>query len=156
LWKNEGDGLKSKEGKSMISFRGDAHKIFLRTKRTVQKGQSLRNLKEFKEIEEIKGLYQSLDSDILKLIHYRMIKEKNGSGIIPVFVTSIPWLLFLFSKQLSQFLFTEGHWLWAIFGFVYLLVLTISVILHFREKAWAAFHMEIIQDILDERTKKAQ
>jgi hypothetical protein len=152
LWKNEGDELK-KGGRAVISLRGDAHKIFLRTKKAVQKGQSIRNLKEFREIEDIKELYQSLDSDSLKLIHYRMIKEKNGSGIIPVFVTSIPWLLFLFSKQLSQFLFKEGHWLWAIFGFVYLLVLIISVILHFREKAWAAFHMEIIQDILAERKK---
>jgi hypothetical protein len=25
------------------------------------------------------------------------------------------------------------------------------VLIHFREKAWAAFHMEIIQDILKDR-----
>jgi hypothetical protein len=33
------------------------------------------------------------------------------------------------------------------------MILTLSVILHFREKAWAAFHMEIIQDILKERNQ---
>jgi hypothetical protein len=135
----------------MFSLRGDAHKIFLKIKLTLNKGHTIKNIKEFIEIEEIQKVYQSLDSSTLKLIYYRMIKEKNGSGIIPIFVSSVPWLLFLFSKQLSQFLFKEGRLLWAVFGFVYLFILTISVILHFREKAWAAFHMEIIDDILKER-----
>jgi hypothetical protein len=135
----------------MFSLRGDAHKIFLKIKLTLNKGHTIKSIKEFKEIEEIQTFYLSIDSRTLKLIYYRMIKEKNGSGIIPIFVSSVPWLLFLFSKQLSQFLFNEGRWLWAVFGSVYLFILTISVILHFREKAWAAFHMEIIEDILEER-----
>ncbi|MDX5476804.1 MAG: hypothetical protein LPK00_14820, partial [Bacillaceae bacterium] len=74
------------------------------------------------------------------------------SGIIPIFVTAVPWFLFLFSKQLQHILFEEGssHWL-IIFVIVYFVTLTLSVVLHFREKAWAAFHLEIIQDILEER-----
>ncbi|WP_309867158.1 hypothetical protein [Bacillus sp. SLBN-46] len=111
-------------------------------------------MKELKEIESIQNLYYSLDSEQLQLIYYRMIKEKNGSGIIPIFVSSVPWLLFLFSKPLIDFLFKDGSILWALFGSVYLLILTLSVILHFREKAWAAFHMEIIQDILKERKQR--
>lgn len=135
----------------MFSLRGDAHKIFLQLKRTVQNGESIKNLKEFIELEEIQKLYQLLDSPTLKLIYYRMIKEKNGSGIIPIFVSSVPWLFFLFSEPLMKFLFKEGRFLWIFFGVFYLLLLALSVILHFREKAWAAFHMEIIQDILKKR-----
>ncbi|MEO2077048.1 MAG: hypothetical protein ABGX20_16900 [Bacillus sp. (in: firmicutes)] len=111
-------------------------------------------MKEIKEIESIQKFYSSLDSEKLQQIYYRMIKEKNGSGIIPIFVSSVPWLLFLFSKPLMDFLFKEGSMLWALFGCGYLLILIGSVILHFREKAWAAFHMEIIQDILKERNQR--
>ncbi|MEH7436939.1 hypothetical protein V7182_05540 [Neobacillus drentensis] len=102
-------------------------------------------MKELKEIESIQKFYSSLDSEQLQLIYYRMIKEKNGSGIIPIFVSSFPWLLFLFSKPLMDFLFKDGSMLWALFGFGYLLILIGSVILHFREKAWASFHLEIIR-----------
>lgn len=80
-----------------------------------------------------------------------MIKEKQGSGIIPIFVTSIPWFFFLFSKQLQEFLFKEGSLLFLLFGIFYMLTLTISVVVHFREKAWAALHIEMIQDIVGER-----
>jgi hypothetical protein len=135
----------------LFSLKGDAHKVFLRLKKTVDKGDQVRNSKEFKEIEEIQTVYKSLDSSTLQLIHYRMIKEYNGSGIIPILVSSAPWLLLLFSKQLSTFLFKEGKWLWAGFCILYILALFFSVMIHFREKAWAAFHMEIIQDILKER-----
>lgn len=135
----------------MFSLKGDAHKVFLRLKRTLRNGDTIKEMQEYKEIEEIQTLYRSLDSSTLQLIHYRMIKEYNGSGIIPILVSSAPWLLLLFSKQLSTFLFKNGNWLWAGFCIVYLFGLAISVIIHFREKAWAAFHMEIIQDILKER-----
>ena len=135
----------------MFSTKGDAHKVFLRLKRTFHNGDSIKDMKEYKEIEEIQSLYRSLDSNTLQLIHYRMIKEYNGSGIIPILVSSAPWLLLLFSKQLSTYLFHEGKWLWAVFSIVYIIALAASVIIHFREKAWAAFHMEIIQDILKER-----
>ena len=135
----------------MFSTKGDAHKVFLRLKRTFHNGDSIKDMKEYKEIEEIQSLYRSLDSNTLQLIHYRMIKEYNGSGMIPILVSSAPWLLLLFSKQLSTYLFHEGKWLWAVFSIVYIIALAASVIIHFREKAWAAFHMEIIQDILKER-----
>lgn len=137
----------------MFSTKGDAHKVFLRLKKTIHNGDIINDMKEYQEIEEIQTLYLSLDSNTLKLIHYRMIKEYNGSGIIPILISSAPWLLLLFSKQLSQYLFKDGSWLWAGFCIVYLLGLGISVIIHFREKAWASFHMEIIQDILKERKK---
>lgn len=140
----------------MLSFRGDAHKIYLQLKKAIHNGESLKNMKELKEIESIQKFYSSLDSEQLQLIYYRMIKEKNGSGIIPIFVSSVPWLLFLFSKPLMDFLFKDGSMLWALFGFGYLLILIGSVILHFREKAWASFHMEIIQDILKERNPRDQ
>lgn len=135
----------------MFSTKGDAHKVFLRLKRTFHNGDSIKDMKEYKEIEEIQSLYRSLDSNTLQLIHYRMIKEYNGSGMIPILVSSAPWLLLLFSKQLSTYLFHEGKWLWIGFSIVYIIALAASVIIHFREKAWAAFHMEIIQDILKER-----
>lgn len=132
----------------MFSLRGDAHKIYLQLKQS-----GVKQAKFLTEIKEIKDFYESIDSDILTLIYYRMIKERNASGIIPLFVSSIPWLLFLFATQLQKFLFQDGSKLWAIFGFVYLLILIASVLLHFREKAWAAFHLAIIEDILKEREK---
>ncbi|MGV3466357.1 MAG: hypothetical protein ACO1OT_13820 [Heyndrickxia sp.] len=130
----------------MFSLRGDAHKIYLQLK---QNGVS--KAKFLNEVKEVKDFYKSIDSDTLTLIYYRMIKERNASGIIPLFVSSIPWLLFLFATQLQKFLFQDGSKLWAIFGLLYLLILVISVLLHFREKAWAAFHMAIIEDILKDR-----
>jgi hypothetical protein len=135
----------------MFSTKGDAHKVYLRLRSTVQNGAAIKDMKEYQEIEEIQTLYKSLDSKTLQLIHYRMIKEYNGSGMIPILVSSAPWLLLLFSKQLSAYLFHEGKWLWAGFSIIYIIALAASVIIHFREKAWAAFHMEIIQDILKER-----
>jgi hypothetical protein len=138
----------------MFSLRGDAHKIYLQLKKASSNGQSFKQMKELIEVEKIQAFYQSIDSDTLKIIYYRMIKEKNGSGIIPVFVTSVPWFLFLFSNQLQQLLFKEGSKLWVVFGIVYMLILTTTVVLHFREKAWAAFHIKIIQDTLNERKRQ--
>lgn len=133
----------------MISFRGDAHKIYLHLKNASNKGQSYKQMADLVEIEEIKQFYHSIDSSTLKLIFYRMIKEKNGSGIVPVFVSSIPWFLFMFSNKLQEFLFQDGRFIWLIiFALVYFSILISSVILHFRERAWAAVHIEIIQDIL--------
>ncbi|MEH7547527.1 hypothetical protein V7306_17190, partial [Neobacillus vireti] len=68
--------------------------------------------------------------------------------------SSAPWLFFLFSKQLQEFLFKEGSFLWVIFVFAYITILTVSVILHFHEKSWASVHIEIIQEILNERKQK--
>jgi hypothetical protein len=137
----------------MFSLRGDAHKIYLRLKKTLNKDRAFKNIKELTEIEEIQDLYRSIDSKTLEKIYYRMIKEKNGSGTIPIFVSSIPWLLLLFSKQLHQFLFNEGSLLWVVFVLAYISILTVSVVMHFHEKSWAAVHLEIIQDILEERKK---
>ncbi|MEN2767643.1 hypothetical protein [Ornithinibacillus xuwenensis] len=131
----------------MNFFRGDAHKLFL----TLKKQKDLESNKLLKEASDIRSFYESLDSKILQLVYYRMIKEQNGMGVIPIFVTSIPWLLFLFSSKLQDVLFNDGNMIWIIFISVYLILLTISVTFHFREKAWAAFHLEIISDVLSER-----
>ncbi len=137
---------------SMVSFRGDAHKIYLQLKNNSNNGQSYKQVAGLEEIEEINQFYHSIDSSTLKLIYYRMIKEKNGSGIIPIFVSSVPWFLFMFSNRIQDFLFKEGRFVWLIiFALLYFTILTSSVILHFREKAWAAAHIEIIQDILKKR-----
>lgn len=137
-----------------MSFRGDAHKLYLKLRSIHKKEKSLKHIKELDEIQEIRIFYKSLDTYTLKLIYYRMLKEKNGSGIVPIFVTAIPWFLFLFTQQLQDFLFQNGSSLWLIFSLVYILVLTISVIIHLREKAWAALHIQIIQDIIIERNRQ--
>ncbi|MBP1949937.1 hypothetical protein [Virgibacillus litoralis] len=131
----------------MFSFRGDAHKLFLDLK-----GQrDIHSNKDLKETAEIKSFYKTLESDTLRLIYYRMVKEQNGTGIIPIFVTAIPWLLFLFSDKIQDFLFKDGILIWAIFITIYLILLTVSAFFHFKEKAWAALHIEIIKDVLGER-----
>ncbi|WP_217587187.1 hypothetical protein [Lentibacillus saliphilus] len=133
----------------MFSFRGDAHKIYLQLKQK----NDIKNDRQLKETADIKSFYQSIDSETLRLIHYRMIKEQNGLGIIPLYVTSIPWLLFLFSSKLQDVLFQNGNILWLIFVTVYLILLTASTFFHFKEKAWAALHIEMIKDILHYRDK---
>jgi len=137
-----------------VSFRGDAHKLYLKLRSIYKNDKSLKNINELNEIEEIRTFYKSIDTYKLKLIYYRMLKEKNGSGVIPVFVTAVPWFLFIFTKQLQAFLFKDGILLWILFSFFYMFTLTISVIVHFGEKAWAALHIEIIQDIIAERNEK--
>lgn len=135
----------------MFSLRGDAHKFYLKLRKKKVNQQSIEQCKELAEIEEIQSFYTEMSNHTLSKIQYRMMKEKNGSGIIPIFISAGPWLLFIFSKQLQRFLFKEGSMLWAAFVVMYLTTLTVSVIVHFQEKAWAAVHIEIIQDILKER-----
>ncbi|MBM6617826.1 hypothetical protein JR050_09120 [Bacillus sp. RD4P76] len=133
----------------MLSFRGDAHKLYKKLLRLNTSRKPLKQQKELVEIQEIISFYESNETAILKLIYFRMIKEKQASGIIPIFVTSVPWFFFLFSKQLQEFLFREGSLHFLLFGFFYIVTLTVSVILHFREKAWASVHVEILQDIIE-------
>jgi hypothetical protein len=134
-----------------LSFRGDAHKLYLKLNRIYNKDHSIKHVQELQEVEDIRTFYQKLDTDSLKLVYYRMIKEKNGSGIIPLYVSSIPWFIILFSNKIQDFLFHDGGLLWVPFCIIYLLILTISILIHFREKAWASLHIEIIQDIIRER-----
>lgn len=136
-----------------MAFRGDAHRLYIKLTKANRQDESLRQVKELVEIQEIRAFYQTIETATLQLIYYRMTKEKQGSGIIPIFVTSIPWFFFLFSKQLQEFLFKEGSLLFLLFGIFYMVTLTISVIVHFRENAWAAVHIEIIQDIVEARGK---
>ncbi|MDR4949933.1 hypothetical protein [Neobacillus cucumis] len=140
----------------MFSLRGDAHKIYLKLKRALNNEQSFQSVKEINQIEQIQNFYNTIDSPTLKKIHFCMIKEKNGSGMIPLLVSSGPWLLLLFSEQLQGFLFKEGSLLWIFFVFAYISILTISVILHFHEKSWAAVHIEIIQEILQDRNQSSK
>ncbi len=130
-------------------IRGDAHKLYLKLKRTYKKGQlSLNEMAEIKEVTEIRRFYSNINTDTLEKILYRMIKEKNGSGIIPIFVSTVPWLLFLFLEPLQKFLLKDGMFGAIVFTLFFVILLSTSVILHFREKAWAAFHIAIIKNIL--------
>ncbi|WFT75503.1 hypothetical protein [Halobacillus naozhouensis] len=135
----------------MNLFRGDAHKFYLKLKKMRESDISFHKIEEINEVTEIQTFYSDLESHTLEKILYRMIKEKDGSGMIPIFVSTGPWLLFLFSDQLQEFILTRGM-TWGIgFAVIYVIILTLSVILHFREKAWASLHIAIIEDILDSR-----
>ena len=138
----------------MVSFRGDAHKLYLELRESKQSDHAFIHNKKLIEISDIQSFYAELESSMLKKIYYRMIKEKNGSGIIPILVSAGPWLLLLFSNQIQQFLFKDEGFLWVIFVLGYISILVISVILHFYEKSWSAVHIEIIQDILQNRQEK--
>ncbi len=140
----------------MFSLRGDAHKVYLKLKKAAHHNQPAEEIDELAEMEEIWQLYLTLDSPTLRKVYYRMTKEKNGSGVIPILVSALPWLFFLFSQRLQQFLFRDGSWLWIIFVLLYVFILIPSVFLHFREQSWASVHIEIIQDILKDREKKPE
>ncbi|UFT98371.1 hypothetical protein KO561_14345 [Radiobacillus kanasensis] len=137
----------------MLTFRGDAHKFYLKLREVSKDTDSFKQVKELEEIQKIKDFYNTMDNPTLKLVYFRIVKERNGTGMIPVFVTAIPWFLFLFSGKLQEFLFQHGHYLWLLFGIFYILTLTASVLVHFKEKAWAVMHIEIIQDIIAERNE---
>jgi hypothetical protein len=135
----------------MFSLRGDAHKFYLMLKKATENDQPIHELKEVNEINEIRHFYRHLSNHELSNIGYRMTKEQKGAGIIPVFVTSLPWLAFIFSKKLQSWLFNDGSYLWIGFIFIYIVSIVLSIIVHYRERAWAFVHKEIIQDILKER-----
>jgi len=132
-----------------FSVRGDAHKLYLRLRE--EPIEDIKESRYLKEARDIKAFYQTLDNEALQLIYYQITKEKNGTGIIPILATGIPWLLFLFANPLENFLFHDGSKNWFVFSVIYLIILTISLFLHFKEKAWANVHSEIIQDILKKR-----
>ncbi|MFC5542515.1 MAG: hypothetical protein C0P75_011570 [Bacilli bacterium] len=134
----------------MSFFRGDAHKIYMQLRKN---RDSIHDSKYLKELYEVRKFYESLDRDVLQLIYYRLIKEKNGSGMIPIFVSSIPFLFLIFSQHLQKILFQEGTRNWMIFIVCYITGITAALFFHFRENAWASSHIEMIKDILEERKK---
>ncbi|HEU5140643.1 MAG TPA: hypothetical protein VFT51_11760 [Bacillales bacterium] len=139
----------------MISLRGDVHKFYLKIKKGFQHDHSLNGMKELTEIKGIQQFYEQLESAQLKTIRYRMIKEQKGNGIIPLLVSSLPWLAFIFSKQLHSFVDKSAHLLFW-FLIVYSFVITLSVTIHYREKAWAAVHIEIIEELLNSRQNNTE
>lgn len=137
----------------MISLRGDAHKFYLKLKKAFHKNQSVNDLGEIIEINDIQRFYHKLNTPELTIIYYRLLKEKKGNGIIPILVTALPWLAFIVSDQL-QTLFKKGLSVLFLFLIVYTVVTTISIVIHYREKAWANVHMEIVRDIIKKRQRQ--
>jgi hypothetical protein len=138
----------------MFTFRGDAHRFFLKIRRAKSTNAEIGKVSEIEKLTEIVSFYRTLDSSELQIIKYQMFKEQQGSGSIPLIVTTVPWLLFIFSKQLVAFLFAN-HRLWIPFVFIYIVLLFLGVYLHFHERAWAKVHVEIIEDILSDRVTRA-
>jgi hypothetical protein len=132
----------------MFTFRGDAHKFYLKIKNSQQEQQ--KQIKEINELTSIIKFYQTLDRSLLHKIKYQMMKEQQASGSIPLLVTTVPWLLFIFSKPLLNLLFGDFN-LWVPFVLIYVTLLLLGIYLHFHERAWAKVHIEIIEDILSER-----
>ncbi|OEF98808.1 hypothetical protein BHF71_10870 [Vulcanibacillus modesticaldus] len=135
----------------MHLFRGDVHKFYLKLRKTIQDKGSLELLNELKEIDEIRQFYQQLSISELVNIRYRMLKEQNAIGMIPLLFASIPWLGLIFSKQLQYLLFNNGDFLWAWFIIIYGIILMFAFVYHYREKAWSAVHIDIVEDIINEK-----
>lgn len=131
----------------MMTLRGDAHKFYLKIKETYHGGQQISGLPEIKEIQAINHFYRQLSVDDLRMIRYRMLKEKGGNGMIPILITALPWLGFLMSKQL-QTLLTKGYLYIFTFLILYTIITMVGVIIHYREKAWATMHIDMIDNIL--------
>ncbi|HET7628948.1 MAG TPA: hypothetical protein VFK44_11265 [Bacillales bacterium] len=132
----------------MFSLRGDAHKLYVKLKRTSETEGGVEQLEELKEISDIERFYQTVPSATLKKIRYRMVKERKGNGIVPILVTAAPWLAFILSDQLQKLLNKNAAFLTG-FILLYSFFVTLSLIIHHREKAWAAVHVEIIEDLLN-------
>lgn len=133
----------------LLSFRGDAHKLYIKVKKAIKQNRSVQDIKEIREITTIESYYSRLSTEDLNYVKYRVIKEKNGSGILPLLVSSLPWLLFIFSEKLQTWLF-KNNFLW-VFIFVYVSTMIACVVIHFREKAWANVHLAMIEDLLKDK-----
>jgi hypothetical protein len=136
----------------MFTLRGDAHKFFIKLKKVEQLSEKSNQIKEINNVTEIILFYQTLESTLLRKIKYQMMKEQHASGSFPLIVTTVPWLLFIFSKPLLEILFGDFN-LWAPFILIYVTFLLVGTYLHFHERAWAKVHVEIIEDLLTEREK---
>lgn len=132
------------------SFRGDAHKFYLKLKREIDLGQDPRLLHELKEVRDIRDFYASLNKSTLKNIKFRIVKEQSGSGVIPILVTAVPWGFFIFGKKIQDLLSNDSY-LWIILILIYIFAVAISVIIHFRERAWASVHLQIIEDTIENK-----
>lgn len=101
----------------MFSLRGDAHKVYLKLKKAAHQNQNAEEIDELAEMEEIRQLYLTLESATLRKVYYRMTKEKNGSGVIPILVSALPWLFFYFRSGCSNFYLKKaagfGLFLWC-------------------------------------------
>jgi hypothetical protein len=140
------------KGLTVLRFRGDAHRFYLKLKKRFRNNQHFsQDMNELEDIQQIRNFYSELNSNMLYNVRYRMMKEEKATGIIPLLVYTLPWLVFIFSKQLTRWLFDHGTLFWITFVLLYITVAIISVVLHFREKAWASVHLEIVNDILERR-----
>lgn len=135
----------------MLSLRGDGHKFYLKLKRVYARNHSVKAMRELAEIDEMQRFYRSLTREDLEKIRLRMLKEKSGNGMIPLLVSSLPWLAFIFSKELRTLLSRSAH-LFFWFLVIYTALIIFSSIIHYREKAWAIVHLETIDQIIKEKT----
>ncbi|WP_246943229.1 hypothetical protein [Bacillus pinisoli] len=135
----------------MFTFRGDAHRFFMKIKKSEPKQYT--KIKEVQEMTAIIMFYRTLENSLLHKMKYQMMKEQQASGSIPLLVTTIPWLLFIFSKPLLEVLFGNFN-LWIPFVLIYVTLLLGGIYLHFHERAWAKVHVEIIEDVLSERNQQ--
>jgi hypothetical protein len=137
----------------MVSFRGDAHKFYLKLKKEADKGNKPHDNKEVQELKHIQNFYSSIDLMTLESVHYRILKERDATGIIPVLVTALPWIFFIFSKQIQAFFKDDGSYLWLLFVFIYLTAVSFSVYIHFKERSWATVHSRMIEDIIKRKNQ---
>lgn len=103
----------------MFSFKGDAHRFYLKLRKEIENGREVRELKEMREIKRIEKFYETFDNRTLETIRMRMVKEKSGNGIIPLLISGLPWLGFLLSDQLQSILKKTGLYVALFFIFIY-------------------------------------
>lgn len=143
-----------KKGEELL-LRGDAHRFYVKIKQAKERNQNIHELREMKEMEQIVQTYQRMSRQELKKIRYRLEKETQGNGMIPVLVSSLPWLLFIFSKQFHSWMAkTGGDYFWMILFLLFTVIIVFSIILHYRERAWAGVHIVILDDLLEDSIQK--
>ncbi|OLO25088.1 hypothetical protein BTR23_25595, partial [Alkalihalophilus pseudofirmus] len=120
---------------------------------TSDNNQNIKNLREIKEINNIQSFYETLPINELKMIQYRMIKEQNGSGMFPILISILPWLGLIFSKQIQKIAEKNIYFIY-IFLTLFTCFALIFILLHYREKAWASLHTEVLKDIIENRQQK--
>ncbi|MFV8830031.1 hypothetical protein [Alkalihalobacterium sp. APHAB7] len=137
----------------MEQFRGDAHKFYKKIKKATDQQYEVKDIREIDEIYSIQKFYETLPVNELKMIHYRMVKEQNGSGTFPLLISILPWLGLIFSKQIQET--AEGN---LFFIFIFLTFFTcfaiVFILLHYREQAWASLHTEILKDLIERNENK--
>lgn len=104
-------------------------------------------LRELDDLRAMRRFYDSLSADDRRLLRARMKKEARGIGMIPVALSTLPLLTFVFARQLErQVALVQDRALWLLAA-AFVLGLA-ALYIHHRQRALATLHLTLLDDAI--------